>query len=139
MKTPRKSSPRHKVTVEIGGEKHVLRSDAPPEYTRAVAAHVDATLRALPGFSTLEPHRAAILAALSITDELLRAREEIRFLRDEVERRVVAAAELLESTVSPGAVAGEDPADSVDSAEVTEGGEPEDDGSPADASSRTEE
>lgn len=139
MKTPRKSSPRHKVTVEIGGEKHVLRSDVPPEYTRAVAAHVDATLRALPGFATLEPHRAAILAALSITDELLRAREEIRFLRDEAERRTVAAAELLESTVSPGAAARENPADSADSAEGTEGSEPEDDGSSAGPSSRAEE
>lgn len=92
-------SPRHKVTVEIAGEKHVLRSDAPPEYTRAVAAHVDATLHGLPGFATLDPHRAAILAALSITDELFRAREEIRALREDAERRVSALAEQLEEVV----------------------------------------
>lgn len=132
MKTPRKSSPRHKVTVEIGGEKHVLRSDVPPEYTRAVAAHVDTTLRALPGFATLEPHRAAILAALSITDELLRAREEIRFLRDEAERRVVAAAELLEAAVSPGASDEADAAASTNDAESPHGGELEDDDAPED-------
>lgn len=130
MKTPRKSSPRHKVTVEIGGEKHVLRSDVPPEYTRAVAAHVDTTLRALPGFATLEPHRAAILAALSITDELLRAREEIRFLREEAERRLVAAAELLEAAVSPEVVDDGEAADSTDDGESADGGEPEDDGAP---------
>lgn len=129
MKTPRKSSPRHKVTVEIGGEKHVLRSDVPPEYTRAVAAHVDTTLRALPGFATLEPHRAAILAALSITDELLRAREEIRFLREDAERRTVAAAELLEATVSPG---GSTTEDSAENAESTEGGELDDAAAPDD-------
>lgn len=105
----RRASPRHSVTVEIGGEKHVLRSDVPPEYTRAVAAHLDAAMRELPGFRTLEPHRALVLAALSITDELFRAREELELLREEAARRVSAAAEVLER-----AAADEDPA-------VTEG------------------
>ncbi|HEX5726614.1 MAG TPA: cell division protein ZapA [Longimicrobiaceae bacterium] len=88
--------PRHTVTVEIAGETHVLRSDVPPEYTRAVAAHVDATLRALPAFGTLEPVRAATLAALVITDELFHAREEVERLRTEAARRAAAAADLLE-------------------------------------------
>ncbi len=98
----RRSSPRHSVTVEIGGEKHLLRSDAPPEYTRAVAAYLDTTLRDLPGARALEPHRAAILAALSITDELFRAREEIRRLRDEAERRTAMLAEALEKAADGG-------------------------------------
>ena len=89
--------PRHTVAVEIAGEKHVLRSDVPPEYTRRVASHVDATIRALPGFQTLEPFRAATLAALSITDELLTARDEIRRLREEADERTHHLAELLES------------------------------------------
>ncbi|HEX6751185.1 MAG TPA: cell division protein ZapA [Longimicrobium sp.] len=89
--------PRHTVAVEIAGEKHVLRSDVPPEYTRAVAAHVDGTIRALPGFQTLEPFRAATLAALSITDELFRAREEIRHLREEATRHTGELADLLEA------------------------------------------
>ena len=89
--------PRHTVAVEIAGEKHVLRSDVPPEYTRSVAAHVDATIRALPGFQTLEPFRAATLAALSITDELFRAREEIRRLREEAEYRTNVLADRLEA------------------------------------------
>ena len=88
--------PRHTVAVEIAGEKHVLRSDVPPEYTRRVAGHVDATIRALPGFQTLEPFRAATLAALSITDELFRAREEIKRLREEAAERALAIAESLE-------------------------------------------
>jgi cell division protein ZapA (FtsZ GTPase activity inhibitor) len=92
----RRSSPRHSGTVEVGGEKHVLRSDVPPEYTRAVAAHLDGVVRELPGFRTLEPHRAVLLAALSVTDELFRAREEIQRLRDEAGRRAAAAADLLE-------------------------------------------
>ncbi|MBV9773285.1 MAG: cell division protein ZapA [Gemmatimonadetes bacterium] len=109
--SPRKSS-RHSVTVEIGGERHVFRSDAPPEYTRACADHVDTTLRSLSGYQGLEAHRAAILAALSITDELFRAREEIRRLRDEGEQRAAAAAEVLERAVETASAApaeGEEP------------------------------
>lgn len=95
--TPRKPAPvRHSVTVEIAGERHVLRSDVPPEYTRAVAQHVDDTLRALPSFPTLEPFRAAILAALSITDELFRARAEIDRLRAEIDRKTAEIADVLE-------------------------------------------
>ena len=95
--------PRHTVAVEIAGEKHVLRSDVPPEYTRRVASHVDATIRALPGFQTLEPFRAATLAALSITDELFRAREEIRRLREEAEYRTNIVAEQLEAAAAAAA------------------------------------
>jgi cell division protein ZapA (FtsZ GTPase activity inhibitor) len=95
--------PRHTVTVEIAGEKHVLRSDVTPEYTRSVAAHVDATIRALPGFQTLEPFRAATLAALSITDELFRAREEIKRLREEAATRAAALADALEEAAEAGA------------------------------------
>jgi cell division protein ZapA (FtsZ GTPase activity inhibitor) len=95
--SPRKPPPqRHTVAVEIAGERHVLRSDVPPERTRAVAAHVDETIRSLPSFPTLERDRAAILASLSITDELFRAREEIDRLRMEIEARTEQLADLLE-------------------------------------------
>ena len=112
----RRAAPRHTVTVEVGGEKHVLRSDLPPEYTRAVAAHLDAVVRELPGFRSLEPHRAILLAALSVTDELFSAREEIQRLRSEVELRASAAAELLEQAAAGAPVAPSDGA-----AAVTEG------------------
>jgi cell division protein ZapA (FtsZ GTPase activity inhibitor) len=112
----RRAAPRHTVTVEVGGEKHVLRSDVPPEYTRAVAAHLDAVVRELPGFRSLEPHRAILLAALSVTDELFSAREEIQRLRDEAGRRSAAAAELLE-----GAAADAPPGAADAAAGVTEG------------------
>ena len=95
--------PRHTVAVEIAGEKHVLRSDVPPEYTRKVASHVDATIRALPGFQTLEPFRAATLAALSITDELFHARDEIRRLREEADRLTHELADVLEAAEEAGA------------------------------------
>lgn len=99
--SPRKPPPpRHTVAVEIAGERHVLRSDVSPEYTRSVAEHVDSTIRALPSFPTLEPFRSATLAALSITDELFKAREEIARLRAEIERSVEDVASLLEEAVN---------------------------------------
>jgi cell division protein ZapA (FtsZ GTPase activity inhibitor) len=97
--SPRKPPPqRHTVAVEIAGERHMLRSDVPPERTRAIAAHVDEIIRSLPSFPTLERDRAAILASLSITDELFRARDELEALRAEVERRTEELAELLEES-----------------------------------------
>jgi len=77
---------RHTVTVEIAGQRHTLRSDVPSEYVRQVAAHVDRAIRAAGPESGMELHRTAILAALTITDELFRARRETDALRDEMER-----------------------------------------------------
>ncbi|MDR0786657.1 MAG: cell division protein ZapA [Gemmatimonadota bacterium] len=74
---------RKSVIVEIAGERHVLRSDASPEYTGSVAAHVDAAIRSISLGNVLEPHRAAILAALTVTDDLFRTRSELATLREE--------------------------------------------------------
>lgn len=74
------------VTVRIAGEDHVLRSPADPEYTRACAALVDRRIRELRERTGLiEGHRGAILAALSLADELFRAQKELEALRSGVE------------------------------------------------------
>ncbi len=66
---------KHAVQVTIGGEEFTIRSEHDPQYTREVAAYVDEALarvrRMLP---SVESHKAAILAALSLTDELFQAR-----------------------------------------------------------------
>jgi cell division protein ZapA len=98
----RRNRPRHTVTVTIAGEKHVLRSDAAPEYTLAVAEHVDRTVQALGDAQPLQPHRTAILAALFITDEFFRARAELRQLREELEGGTARLAERLEHAVGEG-------------------------------------
>ena len=62
--------------VRIVGEEYTIRSDAAPDHTRAVAAHVDAAIRSVLENPTItDPGKAAILAAMSITDELFRERE----------------------------------------------------------------
>lgn len=61
--------------VRIVGEEYTIRSDVAPEHTRAVAAHVDAAIRrVLENPAITDPGKAAILAAMSITDELFRER-----------------------------------------------------------------
>jgi cell division protein ZapA (FtsZ GTPase activity inhibitor) len=67
--------------VTIGGEEFTVRSELPPEYTREVAAYLDAALkRVRDGLPTVEAHKAAILAGLAITDELFQARRGDREL-----------------------------------------------------------
>lgn len=70
------SGKRNVVRVTISGEDYPIRSDASPEHTRAVARHVDRAIReVLASGTVIETHKAAILAALSITDELFRERQ----------------------------------------------------------------
>lgn len=69
------TDPRTVVRVRIVGEEYTLRTDASVEHTRSVADHVDRTIRAIMSASAgVESHKAAILAALQITDELFRER-----------------------------------------------------------------
>lgn len=76
------------VTVTIFGEEYSIRSEMDAEYTRACAEHVDEAIQAAHLKSHVsEPHRAAILAALEITDELLRTRSERDELRRDLARR----------------------------------------------------
>ena len=71
------------VRVFIGGEEYTVRSELPPEYTREVAAYLDAALkRVRDTLPMVESHKAAILAALSITDELFQARRGDREAAD---------------------------------------------------------
>ena len=64
------------VKVEILGESYAIRSEADPEHTRAVAEHLDRSIRQiLAGGAVIEANRAAILAALQITSELFLERE----------------------------------------------------------------
>lgn len=76
---------RHVAKVNIVGEEYTVRSDAPPEHTRAVAAYLDREIRKVLGANSLmETHKAAILAAMSITDELFRERTTAKSVEDEI-------------------------------------------------------
>ena len=76
---------RNSVRVSILGDDYVLRTEASAAHTREVAEHVDRTIRRiLATGSVVETHKAAILAALQITDELFRARVESEQMTDSI-------------------------------------------------------
>ena len=76
---------KNAVRVTIVDEEYTVRSELDPEYTREVAAHVDTAIRRVLASGTIvETHKAAILAALAITDELLQSRRQ----QDELSQRL---------------------------------------------------
>ena len=86
------STTKNAVRVIIGGEEYTVRSELPPEYTREVAAYLDAALkRVRDSLPMVETQKAAILAALAITDELFQAR---RGDRDAADRLTAMADDL---------------------------------------------
>ncbi|MBT8396175.1 MAG: cell division protein ZapA, partial [Gemmatimonadetes bacterium] len=65
-----KEKDRGPVTVRIGGEDHTIRANVEPEYTIKCAEWVDGRISEIRSqVGLIESHKAAILAALSITDE----------------------------------------------------------------------
>jgi cell division protein ZapA len=90
MTTNRKNA----VRLVIAGEEFSIRSDAPPEHTQAVADYVNqAVRRILSSGPIIESHKAAVMAAMQIADDLFRVRAEaeeltnsLRALSDDVRR-----------------------------------------------------
>jgi cell division protein ZapA len=92
---------RNVVTVEIAGEQYNIRAQASPEYTKECAAYVDRTLsEIMRQGSLIQAHKAAILAALALADELLQTRRELDSLRSELSRRAGGLSEQIEDTLS---------------------------------------
>jgi cell division protein ZapA len=88
---------RKGVSVRIAGEEHTIRANAEPEYMRACARYVDervSDIRSKGGL--METHKATILAALSIADELFQAREDLERVRRDAGVRAGALARQLE-------------------------------------------
>ena len=89
---------KNSVKVMIGGEEYTVRSDLTPEYTREVAGYLDSALKkVLAQGGLVETHKAAILAALDITNELFQARKGER----EVAARLAALSDDLERLLPP--------------------------------------
>jgi len=68
---------RKRVTLRVFGEDYPLKVSAEPEYLTSLAAHVDEMMhRVAAGQPGLGTGRIAVLAALQITDELFRLKQE---------------------------------------------------------------
>lgn len=94
---------KQSVTVRISGQEHVIRSTADPDYTRRCATLVDDRIQEIRGQAVrLDEQKAAILAALSITDEFFQARDELDALRREVASRARNLVSRIDSELDSG-------------------------------------
>ena len=71
------TSKKNVVRVTILGDEYSIRSDQSQERTRIIAEHVDSVIKqTMKAGNIVDAQKAAILAALSITDELVDARDD---------------------------------------------------------------
>ncbi|MFQ6616186.1 MAG: cell division protein ZapA [Fidelibacterota bacterium] len=92
------------VRVTIFGQEYTVKAKANVDYIADVAKHVDREMRkveeGLP--SSQSAMRIAILAAMSITDELFSSRRESDRILDQVEHKTASLVEAIEeATPSP--------------------------------------
>jgi len=85
-----------RVELTLLGQTLTLRSEADPKYLRSLAAFVEARVAALQRGGVRDQFKALMLAALEITDELNRARDERTKVAGEVQARLGALVELLD-------------------------------------------
>jgi cell division protein ZapA (FtsZ GTPase activity inhibitor) len=95
------SADKVSVTVRIAGEEHTIRSSAEAEYTKRCARYVDKRIHDIKKqVGLLEGHKAAILAALSITDEFFQAKEDLEQRGVDLASKIDGLAEALEAAVA---------------------------------------
>ena len=93
---------RHRVEVEILGQKYTIRTDAPADYVRELAAHVEQRVRDIRGDAAAQdPVKLLALAALYITDELFRQRDDHDLVDKDASARLDALNRLLDSVAPP--------------------------------------
>jgi len=91
-----------RVDVEILGQRYAIRSGAPPDYVRQLVAYLEARVKEIRGEAAgQDPAKFLVLAALDITDELFRLREDRARSEGDASARVGALLKLLESVVQP--------------------------------------
>ena len=96
-------------TVEIAGEEYTIRSEASRDYTLECARMVDdAVAEVMSRSSLVEAHKAAILAALALADQLIQARRGSGDLRDELARHAARLLAEIEEKAPAGDLASVD-------------------------------
>lgn len=79
------------VEVTILGQKYTLKGDASEEYIKKLAAYVDGKLKEVHSASpSITPLKAAILASLTIADELHKLRDDQELIARNIEERTNA-------------------------------------------------
>ena len=90
---------KRSVAVEVGGKRIVVKSDARQDYVRDLARLVDEKLKGH-NKAKAQSYQAAVLAAMSIADDLIRERTERETFRSKVRTRSRRILEILDREVS---------------------------------------
>ena len=88
--------PAGRVELTLLGQALTVRTEADPEYVRTLARYLEERVATLAKSGVTEPMAALTLAALDITDELFRAREEHERQDGDVQARLGALVQILE-------------------------------------------
>lgn len=84
------------VEVYILGQRYTIKGDAPEEHIRKLASYVDEKLKEVYNSSpNITPVKASILAALNITDELFRLKNEQEEMARYIEEKTETLTALL--------------------------------------------
>lgn len=75
---------KQKTTVRVAGKDYTLVSSDTPEYISRVATYVDRKITEASLAARLTVDKAAVLVALNIADELMKAHDENSRLRREI-------------------------------------------------------
>ena len=90
-----------RVEITLLGQTLTVRTEASPDYLRQLAAYLEERVGALIRGGMKDPMAALTLAALDITDELFRAREDQSRQDGDVGQRIGALVEMLDR-LAPG-------------------------------------
>ena len=90
-----------RVELSLLGQTLTVRTEAPPEYVRQLAAFLEDRVGELARSGIKDPMAALTLAALDITDELFRTREDRARQDGDVNTRLSALVEILDR-LTPG-------------------------------------
>ena len=88
--------PAGRVELTLLGQALTVRTEADPEYVRTLARYLEERVAALNETGVKEPMAALTLAALDITDELFRAREDRERRDGDLNARLGVLVQMLE-------------------------------------------
>jgi len=90
-----------RVELTFLGTKLTVRTEAPPEYLQSLVRYLEEAVAQLRRSGVRDDTTALMLAALDVTDELFREREDKQRHEGDVGARLGALVTLLEQTTTP--------------------------------------
>ena len=89
-----------RVELNILGHALTVRTEAPADYIRKLAAYLEERVGTMRRGGIRDPNAALILAALDIADELFRARDDVNRRDGDVSARIGALVTLLDEVTA---------------------------------------